>query len=247
MSTAISSSLRFPLAGTMDDVKRGPKAGLPNVRSDFMYYNRDTASKLFINHLTVDKYIKPRSDIYALINFGYLELMHAGIRSEIIWKNNQKPFGFGLDVAKVQKRGTLGNFNLQDQHYSTYLASFYYNLPNDWIAKFDFGKYLAGDLGSTLSINRSFNNGWEFGAFATLTDVKFSTFGEGSFDKGITLKVPLSWFTGKKSQAYSKSVIRPITGDGGARLHLDDDKFLYRNIARYGERSFNKNWKRVYR
>ena len=46
------------------------------------------------------------------------------------------------------------------------------------------------------------------------TDVKFSSFGEGSFDKGITLKAPLSWFTGRKSQAYRKTVIRPITGDG---------------------------------
>ena len=95
-----------------------------------MYYNRDTASKLFINHLTVDKYIKPRSDIYALINFGYLELMHAGIRSEIIWKDNKKPFVL-IDLAKVQ-REVPGDFS-KDEFYSTYLASIYYDLPNDWL------------------------------------------------------------------------------------------------------------------
>ena len=44
---------------------------------------------------------------------------------------------------------------------------------------------------ATFSLSRTFNNGWEIGAYATLTDVKFSTFGEGSFDKGITLKAPL--------------------------------------------------------
>ena len=141
----------------------------------------------------------------------------------------------------------MGNFNLQDQHYSTYLASFYYNLPNDWIAKFDFGKYLAGDLGSTISINRSFNNGWEFGAYATLTDVPFSTFGEGSFEKGLTLKVPVSWFTGRKSRSLQNAVIRPITGDGGAKLELSEDKYLYGVVSEYDLKNISDNWSRVFR
>ena len=245
--TAISVSLRKPITGIMDEVKRGPKAGLPNVRSDFMYYHRDIGSNLFINFLTLDQYLKPLPNLYAVVNVGLLELMHAGIRTEIIWKNNQKPFGFGLDVAKVQKRDTLGNFNLKDEHYSTYLASIYYDLPKDWIVKLDFGKYLAGDLGSTLSINRSFNNGWEFGAYATLTDVPFSTFGEGSFDKGLTIKAPISWFTGKKSKAVANAIIRPITGDGGAKLNLSRDKYLYNTISEYDTKKIHDNWKRVFR
>ena len=36
--------------------------------------------------------------------------------------------------------------------FSTYLASIYYDLPNDWNAKIDAGKYLAGDFGSTISL-----------------------------------------------------------------------------------------------
>ena len=47
---------------------------------------------------------------------------------------------------------------------------------------------------ATFSLSRTFNNGWEIGAYATITDVEFSTYGEGSFEKGITLKAPLSWF-----------------------------------------------------
>jgi len=43
-STSISGSLRQPIAGTLDDIKRGPKGGLPNVRSDFMYYHRDISN-----------------------------------------------------------------------------------------------------------------------------------------------------------------------------------------------------------
>ena len=236
--TSISGSLRQPIAGTLDDIKRGPKGGLPNVRSDFMYYHRDISSNLFINYLTLDQYFKPSPNLYALVNIGFLELMHAGVRAEVIWKNNTKPYGFGLDIAQVQKRDTFGGFKLKNEHFNTYLASMYYDLPNDWIIKVDGGKYLAGDFGSTISIERTFNNGWEIGAFATLTDVPFSTWGEGSFDKGITIKAPINWFTGKKSRSYANAIIRPITGDGGAKLNLSKEKYLYYKVSEYSKKIF---------
>ena len=36
-------------------------------------------------------------------------------------------------------------------------------------------------------------SGWEVGGYATLTDVPFKTFGEGSFDKAIYVSVPIDW------------------------------------------------------
>ena len=246
-STSISGSLRQPIAGTLDDIKRSPKTGLPNVRSDFMYYHRDISSNLFINYLTLDQYLKLSSNLYALVNIGFLELMHAGVRAEVIWKNNKKPYGFGLDIAQVQKRGTDGGFKLKNEHFNTYLASVYYDLQNDWIIKIDGGRYLAGDFGSTISIKRSFNNGWEFGAYATLTDVPFETWGEGSFDKGITIKAPINWFTGKKSRSYANAIIKPITGDGGAKLNLSEENYLYYRVSEYSNKNILDNWTRVFR
>ncbi len=246
-STSISGSLRQPVGGTLDDIKRGPKTGLPNVRSDFMNYHRDISSNLFINYLTIDQYLKPLPNLYALVNVGFLEMMHAGVRAEVIWKNNTKPYGFGLDIAQVQKRDTDARFKLKNERFNTYLASIYYELQNDWVIKVDGGKYLAGDFGSTISIERSFNNGWEIGAFATLTDVPFSTWGEGSFDKGITIKAPMNWFLGKKSRSYAKTTIRPITGDGGAKLRLSKDKYLYYKVSEYSYKNILDNWARVFR
>ncbi len=246
-STSISGSLRQPIAGTLDDIKRGPKGGLPNVRSDFMYYHRDISNNLFINYLTLNHYLKPSPNLYALVNIGFLELMHAGLRAEVIWKNNAKPYGFGLDIAQVQKRDTDGRFKLKNEHFNTYLASMYYDLPNDWIIKVDGGKYLAGDFGSTISIQRTFNNGWEIGAFATITDVPFNTWGEGSFDKGITIKAPMNWFSGTKSRSYASTIIRPITGDGGAKLNLSKDNYLYYKVSEYSKKSILDNWARVFR
>ena len=59
---------------------------------------------------------------------------------------------------------------------------------------FDFGvhlgKYLAKDNGATFEIRRTFDNGSSIGAFATFTNVSPEDFGEGSFDKGIYIKIP---------------------------------------------------------
>ena len=85
------------------------------------------------------------------------------------------------------------------------------------------------------------------GAYATLTDVPFRTFGEGSFEKGLTIKAPITWFTGKKSRSTLSAVIRPITGDGGGKLRLSRENYLYRTIGEYDSKNFNDNWKRVYR
>ena len=246
-STYISGSLRQPIAGTLDDIKRDPKKNLPNVRSDFMYYHRDISSNLYVNYLTLDHYLKPSPNLYALVNIGFLELMHAGVRAEVIWKDNKKPYGFGIDVAQVQKRDTDGKFKLKNERFHTYLASIYYDLQNDWIIKVDSGVYLAGDFGSTISIKRTFNNGWEFGAYATLTDVPFETWGEGSFDKGITIKAPINWFTGKKSRSYANALIKPITGDGGAKLQLSGEKYLYYKVSEYSKKNILDNWARVFR
>ena len=246
-SITLNSSIKQPIITALNDIKRGPKPGLPNVRSDFMFYYRDISNRPYINSLTVDQYLKPFKNIYGQINLGYLEMMYAGIRAEAIWKDTKNPFGIGLDLARISKRNTFGDFSISNASYSTVIGTVYYELQSDWNVQLDAGKYLAGDYGATFSLSRTFNNGWEIGAYATLTDVKFSTFGEGSFDKGITLKAPLSWFTGKKSQAYRKTVIRPITGDGGARLRLGDEKYLFHNIVKYDEKSYEDNWKRVFR
>ena len=43
-------------------------------------------------------------------------------------------------------------------------------------------------------------------------------FGEGSFDKGINLTIPVGWFLGKPDKRSISTTIRPIQRDGGARL-----------------------------
>ena len=77
------------------------------------------------------------------------------------------------------------------------------------------GMLYAGDVGATFTLDREFPSGWKLGAFATLTNVSAKEFGEGSFDKGIRLTVPLAWITGQPSRRSFGTTIRPLTRDGG--------------------------------
>jgi len=46
--------------------------------------------------------------------------------------------------------------------------------------------------------------------------------GKCSFDKGITLSIPISWATGTPTRDRASTTIRSLSRDGGARLVLRD-------------------------
>ena len=83
------------------------------------------------------------------------------------------------------------------------------------------------------------------GAFATLTDVSFDDFGEGSFDKGLRFSVPLEYFIGTPSKRVYRSTIRPLTRDGGARLDVEGR--LYETVRGFHANDLEGNWGRFWR
>ena len=113
------------------------------------------------------------------------------------------------------------------------------------ISQLDAGRYLAGDWGATIALDREFGNGWKVGAFATLTDVPFDTFGEGSFDKGIRITVPVSWLLGEPSKSSVNTTIRPILRDGGARLGVRGR--LYERVRPVQKPALQDGWGRFWR
>lgn len=81
------------------------------------------------------------------------------------------------------------------------------------------GQYLAGDLGATLDVNKKFAYGVSIGAWVTKTNVSAEKFGEGSFDKGMYLRIPFDVMTTKRTGSVANLVYQPLTRDGGARLN----------------------------
>ena len=113
------------------------------------------------------------------------------------------------------------------------------------MTQLDVGRYLAGDFGATFALSREFDNGWRIGAFATLTDVSSEDFGEGSFDKGILLTIPIDWVTGQSSRTKLTQVLRPIWRDGGARLYVPGR--LYETVRGLHATELDASWGRFWR
>ncbi len=131
-------------------------------------------------------------------------------------------------------------FGLADYDVFTGHLSTYFGLGENYDVQLDVGRYLAQDWGGTLTIGREFSNGWEVAAFATITDVSFDDFGEGSFDKGIRITIPIGWISGRQTRDAYTTTIRPILRDGGARLNVRNR--LYDVVAPLHKNAIEEDW-----
>jgi len=104
---------------------------------------------------------------------------------------------------------------------------------------------LAGDKGATVSVTREFANGWRIGAFATKTDLSAEQFGEGSFDKGISLSIPITWATGQPTRDRASTTLRSLSRDGGARVDVSGR--LYDRVRDAQDAKLYDGWGRFWR
>lgn len=214
----LNAEVKQPLFGNLDEITRESDSVLPRVRSDFRLYVDDNDPLL--DELTLAHYARPGDTLYSRVTAGYLERMFAGVSGELLWKPVESRLALGAELNYVQQRDPEDTFGLIDYEVFTGHLSAYYQMENGYYAQVDAGQYLAEDLGATFTLARNFDNGFGVSAYATLTDVPFEDFGEGSFDKGIRVEVPIAWLTGQPSRRTSTTVIQPISRDGGARLRV---------------------------
>lgn len=240
---SFSTNLRYPLTGTIDEATRTSDSVLPRVRSETVRYAKE--SDFEVTRLTAEYMFRPGKDLFGRVTAGYLEWMYAGISGELLWAPIDSRLALGMEVNYAQKRDYDVLFGLQDYSIVTGHASAYYDFGNGFHGQVDAGRYLAGDWGATFALKREFNSGIRVGGFFTLTDVPFDDFGEGSFDKGITIEIPLNWVTGQPTRNRVGTVIRPITRDGGARLEVSNRLYEYIREARSQE--LRDGWGRFYR
>ncbi len=210
----MSGTIRQRVAGNVAG-GRSSNSVLPHVRTDAVLYAQyDTT----LNNLYAAYQWRPGRDLYGRVTVGYLEQMFGGISAELLWKPVTSRLGLGVEANWVKQRDYDQRLGFQAYSVATGHASLYYDFGNGFLGQIDAGRYLAGDVGATFSLDRTFDNGWSVGGFFTQTNVSARDFGEGSFDKGIRFTIPLNWFLGKPSRQAFGTTIRPIQRDGGARL-----------------------------
>ena len=151
---------------------------------------------------------------------GMLEMMYGGVGAEWLYRPWQSTIAFGVDINEVKQRGFSQEFSFLEPQYKvmTGHASLYWEGIDDINATVRVGRYLAGDVGATLDLSRVFRNGVKMGAFATKTNVSAAQFGEGSFDKGIYVRIPFDVFLIRSSPDYGSFSWHPLSRDGGAML-----------------------------
>lgn len=238
----ISGSLAQEIYSGFDDIRVSP-SNLPPVRTSIGLYER--GSDPVVENLTGSYVRNLGKNWYGRATAGYLERMFGGVSGELLWKPVSSPLALGLEVNYARQRDFDNVFGFLDYDVITGHASAYYDWGNGFHTQVDVGRYLAGDWGATLTIDREFSNGWSVGAFATFTDVSAEDFGEGSFDKGIKLSIPLGFTTGQPSKNRTNLVLRPILRDGGARVGVPGR--LYERVrAGHGKR-VSEEWARIWR
>ena len=205
------------LKSQFDRITRDGNSQLAPVRTDLRRYLQEGQSG--IDRLVLVKRGKIGPDIYYQTFGGILEEMYSGVGGEVLWRRADLPFAFGVNLMAVQQREYDKLFGLRDYktltgHVSAYWATGFHGFD----VAIHAGRYLAKDIGATFEIQKRFANGWSIGAFATLTNVPFEVFGEGSFDKGLIFKIPFDLYSPRNTRGAYRLNIRSINRDGGRMI-----------------------------
>ncbi|WP_062307717.1 YjbH domain-containing protein [Polynucleobacter sinensis] len=195
-----------------------PPTGLQPVRTDIRQYM--TQSIATMPNLQVTNTGKLADNHFVSAYAGYLETMFAGAGGEYLYRPTNSKIAVGADINRVRQRQFNVWTSMQNYAVTTGHVTGYWDTGvQDILVKMSYGKYLAGDIGGTLDLSRVFANGVKIGAYATRTNVNYTQFGEGSFDKGLYLSVPFDAFFAKHSDSVANLLFTPLIRDGGAMLY----------------------------
>ncbi len=238
----LNTQLGQNLYNNFDGLKQASDSQLPKVRSDIVQYLKQGESNLVRLQGSYHFGIAP--GWYGRLTGGILEEMYGGVSAELLYRPFGEPWAVGLEVNRVRQRTFEQRLEFQDYQVNTGHLSFYGQIPAyDMLAAVHAGQYLAGDKGVTFEVFRDFPSGVRFGLFTTFTDVSAEEFGEGEFDKGFFISIPLDLFFIKSSKGRFNLPFRPLTRDGGQRLYVTDR--LYGLLERGSRRDFDRDIDRI--
>ncbi|MES2719747.1 MAG: YjbH domain-containing protein [Pseudomonadota bacterium] len=213
----VAGDLNYRLLDNYANFNFTAPSQLPRVRTFIREYL--TGAKISLPNFQITRAGALGQNWFGMAYAGLLESMFGGAGAEVLWRPAASRFAVGVDLNYVQQRDFQQDFSFRDYRVVTGHATLYAKTGFEGVlAQVKVGRYLAGDIGATLDLSREFNNGIRMGAYATFTDVSAEEFGEGSFDKGIYVNLPLDLLLPTRTRSVAKLLYSPLTRDGGARL-----------------------------
>jgi len=216
--TWLAGIYRVGLLDNYDKFHYTAPSDLPRVRTYLREYSvtsRTSIPNLQLTHMGR----LGNSSHYYLAYAGLLESMYAGAGLEYMYRPLNGRVAIGVDANTVQQRTFEQKFSLRDYRTKTgHITGYWDTGLYDVLATASVGQYLAGDRGVTVDLSRAFSNGVTAGVYATKTNVSAAQFGEGSFDKGVYLRIPFDAMLPKSGPSSAVIVYNPLVRDGGAKL-----------------------------
>lgn len=214
---SINATAGINIYNNFDGLNARDTSALPPVRSDIVRYLKEGENNLV--KLETNYVWSPAPSWWARFSAGIFEEMYGGVAGEVLYRPPYASWALGLDVNRVRQRDFDQRFAFRDYEVTTGHLTGYFDLPfYDMQMVVSAGRYLAGDRGGTFQLSRTFESGAKVGAFATKTNVSAADFGEGRFDKGFFLYLPMDLFFPRSTRRGSSLVFKPLTRDGGQKV-----------------------------
>lgn len=238
-STWLTGTVSADVLNNFDKFKYDAPSRLQRVRTDVRKYV--TTSDITVPNLQFTTTHALGRDLYGMAYAGLLESMFGGVGGELLYRPIGERWALGFDANWVKQRDFDQRFSFRNYEVTTGHATLYYDFGDARRVHVSAsaGRYLAGDWGVTLDVARVFDNGVAMGAYATKTNVSSREFGEGSFDKGIYVSVPVDLLLPRSSRERAVLWWQPLVRDGGARLWRRYS--LYRMTGERDQRFFFDN------
>ncbi len=185
------------------------------------------------------------NDLYGAAAAGYLEEMYNGAGGEILYRPYGKTYAAGAEIWQVFRRDpyTPLNAGLNGDHVLTGHINAWYEFPGSGLTiRTKFGRYLAGDIGATLSLNHEFKNGAKLEGFTTLTDKRDrDVFGGAThLYSGIRLSVPIGNVSPLPDGSEIRILAAPLGRNSGQTIDKPLD--LYKLTGPFSHRHIYRHW-----
>ncbi|MCT4574702.1 MAG: YjbH domain-containing protein [Alphaproteobacteria bacterium] len=214
-----------------------------NLKEDWLLAKGRGMEKHFANRRVnlenayIRKIFKPFNNVYIDTQLGYLEEMHQGLATEVMYKPIMSNWGLSFDYNQVYQRQHYNAFGFYPSLIETGGLSFYYepDYLENTILKFSVRQFLAGDRGLQLTAKRKFNNGAEIEIFSNISNQEgIEEYDAFRSNVGINLSFPI----GEKHNKIATSIspMGLITGETLKKpesLYKDISNISYNNLIKF--------------
>jgi hypothetical protein len=187
------------------------------VRSDAWLYKKE---KVNLGMLLYEQIEKFPWQVYGRIAGGFLEVQYGGLDAELAMPLLDGRLMVGVSGSVVKKREVdkLLQFKEKDwqDYYRTAFVNTRLNLPEmETAIDLKTGRFLAGDVGTRVTVSKSFRNGIMLSAWWSFTNTSlFSDKDNRDYhDKGVAISIPLRTFKGTDSRTAYSFGFSPWTRD----------------------------------